>query len=70
MGEVCDDDGKQLAVRSDDYPEAIEKRLSEYREKVVPVVEVYKKRGILLEIDAKPSIEDVWDSVLTAMKDR
>ena len=52
-----------MISRDDDRLPAIRSRLSEYREKVLPVVEAYRERGILKEVDASPSIEDVWDEV-------
>ena len=61
--EKCDNDGEKLAIREDDFPEAIRTRLNEYNEKVLPVVEEYKKRGILIDVDAAPPIEDVWKGV-------
>jgi len=62
-GEVCDDDGTALIRRDDDYPEAIEQRLEEFKNKVVPILSEYTTRGILTEVDASPSIDDVWKSV-------
>lgn len=61
--EKCDKDGEKLALRDDDFPDAIRVRLNEYNEKVLPVVERYKERGILIDIDAEPPIEDVWTGV-------
>ena len=65
--EKCDDDGEELSIRDDDYPEPIRQRIEEYNEKVLPVVEEYRGRGILVEIDASPSIEDVWEAVQQKM---
>lgn len=65
--ELCDDDGTQLVVRDDDKPDAIRKRLQEFTEKTKPVIAEYTNRGILLEIDASPSIEKVWSDVQKQM---
>jgi adenylate kinase len=43
----------------DDKPEKIKERLREYNRTIDPILEVYKERGILLEIDASPSIEEI-----------
>jgi adenylate kinase len=67
--EKCDDDGTALVAREDDTPDAIKQRLAEYREKVLPVVETYRDRGILAEIDASPPIEEVWKSVRQEITD-
>ena len=40
-------------------PEKIKIRLKEYNETIGPIVETYKNRGILIEIDASPTIEEI-----------
>ncbi len=45
--------------RSDDTQEDIKERLRWFNEEVVPVVEYYKKKGKIIEIDGEKSIEDV-----------
>ena len=55
----CDKCGGILIQREDDRPEKIRERLSEYDRTIEPILEAYKKREILLEIDASPSIEEI-----------
>lgn len=55
----CDKCGTKLVQRVDDQPEKIKIRLKEYNETIGPIVETYKNRGILIEIDASPSIEEI-----------
>lgn len=57
--ELCDDDDTSLVTREDDSPDAIHSRLEFFREKVVPVIETYKKRGIVMQVDAAPSIQEI-----------
>lgn len=38
-------------VRNDDNPDSIKTRLSEYTNKTLPVLDYYKKRNLLIEID-------------------
>ncbi len=45
--------------RIDDTEEVIKKRIKVYKKQTQPLIEYYKKKGILLEIDAKPSIEEI-----------
>jgi adenylate kinase len=66
---VCDKDGVRLEIRDDDNPEAILQRLEEFRNKTKPVLDVYKNRGILIEIDASPSIEEIHEVVLKRLKE-
>jgi adenylate kinase len=56
---VCDDDGTPLIMRSDDREEAIHERLSEYEARTAPVVDYYKRKGRLIEIDADQSPEEI-----------
>jgi len=50
---------QSLVQRVDDQPEKIKIRLKEYNETIGPIVETYKNRGILIEIDASPTIEEI-----------
>ncbi|MBI2357157.1 nucleoside monophosphate kinase [Candidatus Dojkabacteria bacterium] len=61
---ICDLCGSNLEVREDDKPESIKKRFEQYAQTIEPWREEYKKRGILLEIDASPSIEEIHEVVL------
>ena len=63
----CDKDGGKLVRRDDDRPEAIRKRLEEYNNSIAPILEEYKRRGILIEIDASPSIEEIHKEVLRVL---
>lgn len=45
--------------REDTTEEAMRKRLESYHNTINPVLELYKERGVLIEIDATPSIEEV-----------
>jgi adenylate kinase len=61
---VCDDDGEKLTIRDDEKPEFIKRRMNEFETKVKPVVEKYRERGVLLEIDAEPSIEEIHKTLV------
>jgi len=67
LGDKCGRCGAALQVRSDDTPEAIAKRLEIYDEETQPLHEYYKQKGVLIEIDAVPSIEQVglliWEAL-------
>lgn len=52
--------GRPLVRRADDAnAAAIIRRIDTYVEQTMPLVEFYRKAGLLSEIDASPSIEDV-----------
>lgn len=54
--------------RSDDSEDVIRKRMVTYGEKTAPVVEHYRARGILTEIDAVGSEEQVAERVEEAIR--
>ena len=66
----CPTDGTEIFQRTDDTPEGIKKRLQVYREETMPVIEDFRKRDLLLEIDGTPSIEEVQKSILAEIEKR
>lgn len=63
----CDVCGGQLIRRQDDDPEVVKKRIDVYNEETRPLIGYYRRKGILLEIDGEPPIEQVekqiWEKV-------
>src|SRR3989338_8123903 len=49
---ACDKCGSQLIQRKDDEPETVRKRIQVYQQETKPLVEHYKKKKILRDIDA------------------
>lgn len=64
---VCDRCGGVLTQREDDKPEKIRKRLEEYNRTINPILEEYAGRGILVEVDASPSIEVIHQEILRVL---
>lgn len=64
---ICDICGGELYQREDDKPEAIAKRLQVYREQTAPLVDYYRRRGKLVEIDGSKSVEEVFDQIVDAL---
>ncbi|KPV62992.1 MAG: Adenylate kinase [Candidatus Bathyarchaeota archaeon BA2] len=56
---ICDFCGGKLYQRSDETPQAIKNRLKVYREKTKPVLDYFRKRGLLVDIDAKYPFEEI-----------
>ncbi|MFP4686992.1 MAG: adenylate kinase [bacterium] len=56
---TCDRCGGELKRRSDDQPEAIKHRLDEYRDKTKPVLEYYRNRDLLVEVDGEQQIDAI-----------
>lgn len=65
---ICDNCGNKIEIRDDDTPEGVKKRFAQYAKSIEPWVEVYKKRGIIVEIDASPSIEEIHNQVVNALE--
>jgi adenylate kinase len=56
---VCDHCGGEVYTRDDDRPEAVQKRLEVYRAQTAPLIDHYRSKGILLDVDARPKVEQV-----------
>ena len=55
-------------IRGDDAdPKVFETRIEEFHEKTGPVLEHYKKLGLLLEVDASGTREEVFENVIDAL---
>lgn len=56
---VCDACGGELYQRTDDNPESIKTRLEAYDRQTTPLIDYYRERGLLAEIDGLGSVEAV-----------
>ena len=63
----CDVCGGELFIRKDDQEEAIRERLEVYREQTIPLIEYYRKQGLLVDIDAQGSVDSVVASFKQAL---
>ena len=54
--------------RKDDEPEAIKKRMIAYDKDTKPLLEYYRSRELLVEIDASQSPDAVYEELLKAMQ--
>ncbi|MEG0752245.1 MAG: adenylate kinase [Angelakisella sp.] len=68
-GERCEKCGGKLIIRKDDRPETIRERLDIYHEVTYPVVEHYRKQGILVEVDSTGSVEATTEQTLRVLED-
>jgi adenylate kinase len=65
---VCDLDGSELYQRDDDKVETVRKRIQVYLTQTAPLVDYYRQRGKLIEIDGMHAVEDVTAVLLPALK--
>jgi len=63
----CDRCGGELYQRSDDAPAAVLERMREYEEKTSPLVDYYRERGELIEVDAGVDKEVTYRELLELM---
>lgn len=56
--DICDKCGGQLYQRDDEKEDAIKVRLAEYANKTAPLIDYYRKQGILHEVDVSSSISE------------
>ncbi|HEY7271588.1 MAG TPA: nucleoside monophosphate kinase [Actinoplanes sp.] len=62
--EVC---GHELVTRADDTPEALDARLRDYHEKTRPVLELFRRKEVVHDVDAQPSAEEVQAAIRTTL---
>lgn len=64
---IDDETGEPLYQREDDQPERIKTRLEVYDASTAPLIEYYKAKGVLVDVDASPAPEVVFDSLKKAL---
>jgi len=64
---ACDACGSELITRKDDRPEAIAQRLEEYHAKTKPLVDYYRQKGLLREVDGVGELEVVLARISAAL---
>lgn len=63
-----DQTGDPLVQRADDTKEALVKRLSEYSNSTVPILDHYRSKGFVYNINANQAIPKVWKEVQAGLK--
>ena len=64
---VCDRCGGPVVQRADDNPDVQRRRVDIYLEQTMPLVDYYRQRGLLEEIDGTRSIDEVHRVILDAI---
>ena len=59
--------GDKLIKRTDDEEQAIKQRIKEFFEKTMPVVQEYEKEWKLIKVNAKQSIDEVTNEILSKL---
>lgn len=59
----CDICGTELITRPDDTPEALAARLRDYYDKTRPVLELFRRKEVVHDVDARPAVEQVQAAI-------
>ena len=65
---VCDRCGKELILRDDDKPETVQKRLNVYHEQTQPLIDFYKNKNVLKEVDGTVDMNDVFNAIVKVLE--
>jgi len=66
----CDRCDGKLFQREDDRPESIEVRLQAYERSTAPLIEFYRKAGLLVQVSATGTPEEIYDRTLPELETR
>ncbi len=69
VDKICDRCGGELYQREDDRPETARRRLEVYFEQTMPLINYYRERGLLREIDGERSIPEVHKELLAVINE-
>ncbi len=64
---LCDKDDGELYQRDDDKPETVRNRLQVYRNQTSPLLDYYRQRGLLTEIDGNQPVDAVTEALRAAI---
>lgn len=66
---ICDKCGGELYQRPDDTPETQRHRIQVYFEQTAPLIDYYRRKGLLVEVDGQRSIGEVQAELLRVIMD-
>lgn len=66
--DTCDKCGQKLFIRDDDKEDIIRNRLSVYEQNTAPLVDFYRERGLLVDVDADRTIDETFKDIIGLLK--
>ena len=66
----CDVCGGELYQREDDRPEVVRRRLEVYRVKFKPIIEYYRRKNLLVDVDASDQADVVIPRIVDVLRSR
>ncbi len=67
---ICDRCGGEIVQREDDKPEPIRRRLALYERQTAPLLEYYRDRRLLEEVDGNLPVDDVTEALARTIERR
>lgn len=65
---ICDEDGSELYQREDDRPETVTNRIRVYLSQTAPLIDFYRQRGTLIEVNGAQEVEEVTRDLMAALE--
>jgi adenylate kinase len=65
---ACDRCDGELYQRPDDTPETQQYRIEVYFEQTAPLIDYYREKGLLVEVDGEPGIDEIQAELLNIIK--
>jgi adenylate kinase len=66
---VCDRCSGELYQRPDDTPETQKHRIKVYFEQTAPLIDYYREKGLLLEVDGRPGIDEIQAELVSIIQE-
>lgn len=66
--EICDKDGEKLVQRSDDNEETIRTRLKAYERDTLPLIDYYRQKNVLRQVDGSGEPDVITGRLLNIVK--
>jgi adenylate kinase len=66
--DVCDKCGGELYQRPDDTPETQKHRIEVYFDQTAPLIDYYRDKGLLAEVDGRPGIDEIQAELLSIIR--
>jgi adenylate kinase len=64
----CDACGGELYQRPDDNEETVRNRLKVYHNQTAPLIEYYRKKGVLFEVDGSKNIDEITQQLINILE--
>ncbi len=64
---ICDIDGETLYQRDDDKVETVKTRIQVYLKQTQPLINYYKNKGLILDIDGTKPIDEIFQTIVNSL---